>query len=263
VAEELVTALSAHFQAEPSFRAVPAAGSNCLLLSGPKATLDDALAVLREIDRPARTIHLEILLVTLGGGDVKVLGGVELSGAARDVKAKVGELQQKGVITSVKTVQLTALERRVAQARISENRPFVTSVAGFGGRGGGGPGSGGPAGGGPGGGMTSRSISYRDVGTSVQAKPYVAADGLLSLDLRVEDSHMRSAEGEGAAGKDDKGTAAPAPEFVLATLESHLQFRPGQMVVAQRTMAESKSGQSQTIILVTAGTDETGLEDGK
>src|SRR5262245_38292514 len=75
-AKALANALTLHFQAEPSFRAVPDAGSNSLLLSGPKAAVDDARAALREIDRPARAIHLEVLLGALASGGSKDPGGV-------------------------------------------------------------------------------------------------------------------------------------------------------------------------------------------
>ena len=268
-APDLANALTSHFQAEPSFRAVPDPGSNCLLLSGPKAALDDALAVLREIDRPARTIHLEVLLVELASGDAKALDGVELSGATREVTAKIRSLQQKGVIASVKTVQLTTLERQMAHARVSENRPFVAGVTvsggGFGGRGGGGgPGGGfGGRGGGPGDGMTTRSITYRDVGTNVQVVPDVRADGVVLLRLEVEDSHMRAAEGGVAVGTDEKGTAVPANEVVISTLETTLRLHPGHMVLAKGTKTSSKSSQAQTVILVAASTDEASPKEGK
>jgi type II secretory pathway component GspD/PulD (secretin) len=258
-ANDLANALTLHFQAEPSFRAVADAASNSLLLSGPKAALDDALAVLRQIDRPARTIHLEVFVVAFASADARALDGVELSGDTSDVTAKIRELQQKGVIGNVKTIQLTALEGQTARSQVRESRPFVTGVAGFGGGGFGGRGGGG----GPGGGVTTRSITYRDVGTSVQMKPDVGADGLVSLDLRVEDSHMRAAEGGAAIGTDDKGTALPATEVVSSTLETRLKVRPGQMVLAQGTMAGSKSGQAQTVILVTASINEAGSKAGK
>jgi type II secretory pathway component GspD/PulD (secretin) len=251
-AKDLASVLTAHFQAEPSFRAIPDVASNNLLLSGPKAALADALAVLREIDRSARTIRLEVLLVALASGDAKAREGVALSGPAREVKAKVRELLQKGVIARVKTVQLTALEGHVARSQVHENRPFVTGVVGFAGRGAG-----------PDRGSVSRSITYKDVGTSVQVTPEVGMDGLVSLDLRVEDSQMRSAEGGVAVGTDDKGSAVPATEFVISTLETRLRVRPGQMVVAEGTKAESKSGQARTVILVTASIGEASPKSGK
>jgi hypothetical protein len=98
---------------------------------------------------------------------------------------------------------------------------------------------------------------------SVQIKPEVGADGQVTLDLRVEDSRMRSAEGGVALGTDDKGTAVPATEFVTATLESRLKVRPGHIVPAQSTTARTKAGQAQTVILVGASADEAGQKDGR
>jgi len=270
-AKELANALSLHFQAEPGFRAVPDAEGNTLLLSGPKAALDDALATLREIDRPARTVHVEVLCLQVAakaGGDAKPLDVAGLTGSAGDVRARVRELQQKGAITSAKTVELTALTGRSTRTQVSENKPFVTGVTagGFGGSGFGG-GRGGAEAPGPrpggGGGMMTRSISYRNVGTSVQVRPEVGPDGQVTLDLHVEDSGMHSAEGGAAVGADDKGTAIPAAEFVVSNLETEVKVRPGQMVLAQGMKAESKAGQAQTIVLVTASTEEAGARGGK
>src|SRR5689334_11138698 len=111
-AKALANALSLSFQSEPSFRAVPDPEGNTLLLSGPKAALDDALTALREIDRPARTVHVEVLCLQLAakaGGDAKPVDVAGLTGSAADVRARVRDLRQKGAITSVKAVELTAL----------------------------------------------------------------------------------------------------------------------------------------------------------
>jgi hypothetical protein len=202
-------------------------------------------------------------------GDTKPLDGTELSGTAREVRAKIRDLQQKGLIASVKTVELTALERQLARSQVSESRPFVTSVVGFGGGGfggnrGGAGGPGGPGGaGGAGGGPTTRSLAYKDVGTSVQVKSDVGADGSVSLDLRVEDSRTRAAEDGVGVGTDDNGTAIPATKFVISTLETRVKVRSGHIVLAQGTKAGSKVGQAQTVILVTASTDAASPKDGK
>jgi Flp pilus assembly secretin CpaC len=276
-AKELANALSLHFQAEPGFRAVPDAGSNTLLFSGPQAALDEAIAALREIDRPARSVRVEVLFLELAakaggeaGQDAKPLDAAELRGPARDVRAKVRDLQQKGVVSNVKTVELTALAGQSARTQVSENRPFVTgvSIAGLGGRGGrgdagGGDGPPGGPGGFPGGGTTARSISYRNVGTSVQVRPEVGADGDVTLDLHVEDSGMRAAGGGVAVGADDKGAAVPAAEFTVFNLETRVKVRPGQVVLAEGTKTESKAGQAQTIVLASASTDEAGARGDK
>jgi hypothetical protein len=261
-AKELANALTLHFRAEPAFRAFPDAASNTLLLSGPRAVLEDATAVLRQIDRPARTVHVEVLCLELTG---KAGGGARgnaeppdlagLSGDAREVRARVRDLQQKGLLASVKAVELTGLAGQSSRTQVSESRPYVTAVSfgGFAGRGG------------PGGavGPTSRSVTYHNVGISVQVRPEVEADGQVTLELHVEDSRMRAAEGGAAAGADDKGTGVPAPEFVTSDLESRVKVRPGRFVLAQSTTAGSKAEQAQTVVLVSASTEEDGQKDGK
>jgi type II secretory pathway component GspD/PulD (secretin) len=171
------------------------------------------------------------------------------------VRAKVRDLQQKGIISSVKTVELSALTGDSARTQVSENKPFVTGVtAGFGGGGRGAAGGAGPV---------SRSITYRTVGTSVQVKPSVSADGEVTLDLKVDDSTMRAGESGASVGSDEKGAAIPAAEFVVFTLETRVKVRPGHFVLAEGSKAASKTGQSQTIILVTASVDETNPKAGK
>jgi Flp pilus assembly secretin CpaC len=260
--KDLANALTQHFQAERTFRAVPDAGSNTLLLSGSKAALDDAVAVLRQIDRLPRSVRVEVLCLELAakadgeaGKDAKLLNGTDLSGSTRDVLAKVHDLQQKGVISRVKTVELSALTGDSARTQLSENKPYVTGVAGFGG--------GGRIGAGGGAGPVSRSITYRAVGTSVQVKPSVNADGEVTLDLKVEDSTMRAGESGASVGSDEKGAAIPAAEFVMFSLESRVKVRPGHFVLAEGSKAASKAGQSQTVILVTASVDEANPKAGK
>jgi type II secretory pathway component GspD/PulD (secretin) len=256
-AKELASTLTLHFKAEGNFLAVPEANSNTLLLSGPKAALEDALAVLRQIDRPARTVHVEIFLLELaakaggeGGGGIRPIDVAELSGPSKDVRAKVRELQVKGTITSAKTVELTTLAGQNATSLVSESKPYVTGVAGgFGGRGGAGP--------------TSKMISYRDTGMTVRVKPEVGADGLVTLDLHAENSDMKTRDDGVTVGTDDKGAGISAPEFVHFSLESRVKVRPGQTVMAQGAKTGSKAGEAQTIVLVSASVDEAAPKSGK
>jgi hypothetical protein len=276
-AKELANALILHFKTEPTFLAVPAPGSNSLLLSGPKSVLDDARDVLREIDRPARAVHVDVFLIELSGktgaeasADSKDIERIEWAGPARNVTAKIRDLQKQGLIVNVQRIQLTALEGHGAQAQARESSPYTTGATVTGGFGGGGflsgargaaggrrgsPGGGGIRGGDgapPGGsGMISRLISYRDLGTSVQVTPGIGADGLVVLELRIEDSRMRTAQGVTIA-TDEKGMNVPATEFITSTLESRLKVRPGHVVVAKGTATTSKLGQAQTLVLVSA-----------
>jgi hypothetical protein len=283
--KDLANVLNLHFKGEPAFLAVPDPGSNSLLLSGSKSVLNDALAVLQAIDRPARAVRVELLLIEWTGkvGAEAGAGGkdlderVEWEGPARDVTAKLRDLQKRGLIARVQRIQLTALDRQSVRTQAGESRPYTTGVAlaaGFGSGSGTGvfpggraaPGGGTSAGkgaatappgrGGPGG-MMSRSISYRNVGTSVQIKPEIGADGVVALELHVEDSRMRTAGGV-ALATDEQGTNVPATEFVNSTLESRLRVRPGHVVLAQDTATVAKVGQTQTVVLVSAVIEEAG-----
>jgi type II secretory pathway component GspD/PulD (secretin) len=257
--KDLASALGLHFHTEQSFRAIPDAGSNTLLLSGSKAALNDALAVLREIDRPARNVHVEILILELAtrtggetGGEARPLDLATLSGPVREVRARVRDFQQKGVVTSVKALELTALTGDSAQSQVGESKPYVTGVTvrGIGGAGGAGPAP------------VSRSIAYRSLGTSVQVKPTVAADGRVTLDLHVDDSTMRSAD-SATVGQDEKGSAIPATEFGTVHLETRLTLRPGQFVLAEGSRTGSKAWQAQLVVLVSASTEEANPDGGK
>jgi type II secretory pathway component GspD/PulD (secretin) len=252
-AKDLASALALHFQAERSFRAVPDAGSNTLLLSGSKAVLEDATAVLRAIDRPAQGVRVEVLFLELTtrtgdekGGDARPLDVAELSGPVREVRARVRDLQQKGVVSGVKAVELSALTGDSARTQVTESKPYVTGVSG--GRGATAP--------------MNRVISYRNVGTSVQVKPAVGADGQVILDLHIEDSTMRAAEGA-AVGTDEKGASIPATEFVTFTLENRVRLRPGQFVLAEGSRTGTRAGQVQVVVLVTASMEGANPDSGK
>jgi hypothetical protein len=286
-AKDLANVLTLHFKSEPGFLVAPDPRSNSLLLSGPKSVLEEARAVLGEIDRPARTVRVEVFLIELTGkmagessGDGKEPERIEWAGPAREVTAKIRDLQKRGSIASVQRIQLAALEGQMARTQDSESRPYTTGVAIGGGLAGGGfPGAAGGAfpgggrsargvpGGGPagpggrggamGGGIASRNISYRNVGTSVQVTPEIGADGWVTLELRIENSSMRTADGVSLA-TDEKGTNVPATGFVTSTVESRLKVRPRQVVLAGGSATSSKSGQAETVVLVGAVTDEAG-----
>jgi type II secretory pathway component GspD/PulD (secretin) len=250
-AKELANALSFSFKDEAAFQVFPDAGSNSLLLSGPEPVLDDAMKVLREIDRPARTVHVEVFLVEPAAtgevGGEKGLEAAELSGPAGDVLTKLRDLQRRGLLAGVKRVQFNAVERQDAQVKVSENRPHVTAVyagarGGFGG--------------------TTQSITYQEVGTLVSVKPEVGGDGVAALDLRIEDSRVQTPASNPTVGPDEKGEPVKAANFVTASFEGRVRVPLGQAVLAEGMRSSSKSGEGQLLILV-AATEESATRDRK
>jgi Bacterial type II/III secretion system short domain len=273
-AKELANVLALHFKSDSLFQVSPEARSNSLLLNGSKSSLDEALAVLREIDRPARTVHIQEFLIELSpkadsetGADRKPINPAELTGPVRDVDAKIRDLQKRALIARLQRIELTTEDGQGAQVRASASRPYTTAVnfssgvggpgfSGFRGRAGRGATGTAPPGASDGdasfsGGITSRSVAYREVGTSIHVEPEVGVGGLVRLALRVEDTRMRAAESVSLA-TDEKGKTVPATEFLISTLESKLSVRTGHVALAQGMATESKTRHAETIILISA-----------
>jgi hypothetical protein len=236
-AKDLANALSAAFGNDASFQVFPNAASNSLVLSGPEPALEEAVKILREIDRPARTLHVEVLLLEpkpdAGDGD-KDLDHAGLTGPLAEVTAKIRDLQRRGVLTGVKRVELTALDRQQSQVKVVENRPYVVGVTGSRD------------------GLSTRSITYRESGTSVGVLPEVGADGTATLQLRVDESRAQTPEGSPSLGPDEKGDAVKATNFVTATFEGPVRVRLGHAVLAQGMRSTARTQQGQMLILVAA-----------
>jgi len=279
-AKELADALKPHFR-QPSFLVLPVRGNNLLLLSGLKEDVRDATRLLQEIDRPAQTIRVEVFLVDMTD---KGVGSADLGGPIGKVFDKIHELQRQGMIASVQRIELSVLEGDTAKCLVGGYTPYVTGIARTGGlagggpfggggqfggggkgvggksgsgQGGGAPGGGIPGGGAPGGrssgggGAVTRTVNYRNLGTKVQViKPEIAADGLVELQIQVEDSQMRNPSGRLEVFTDDKGTGVSATEFTAFTLESRLRIPRGNIVTAQTTQTNSRANQGQKLVLV-------------
>jgi hypothetical protein len=254
--QALASALQRQFKAEQSFVATPGAGNTILLLSGPKFVVNNAVMMLKAMDRPRQSIRVEVLVVQFGGkaGDMaQEIDGINLSGTQADVARKIRDLRQRGTITNVKRLEVTLLERESAMTQLGENKPFVTGLTTSGGKGGFG-GKGGDFGGGPGG-ATTRSLAYRNIGTLLKVtNPEISTDGAIELGLVLEDTHVHPEGGGAGIGADDKAALA-APGFVTAHLELRLRVRPGHVAVAESTKSATKEAQAQRMILVSASAE--------
>ena len=59
--------------------------------------------------------------------------------------------------------------------------------------------------------MTTRTITSRDVGTTCTVVPDVGADGVVSLRLHVEDSHLRRLKAGWQSGRTKTERPCPPP----------------------------------------------------
>jgi type II secretory pathway component GspD/PulD (secretin) len=231
-----------HYQAEPSFRVVAVATSNAVLLSAPPEVLAETLQTLDQLDRKPRTFVVDVYFADAppapagqpgeaAGPDLKAL-----SGPADDVTARLEAMKQQGRLTGLRRFRVAATEGQRATVNAKEDVPVVTASQRL------------PGGRFGGAGFTTN-VECRNVGTLVEVLPRVDREGVVQLDLRVEDSHVAPTE----VGPD----GAPAPAVLTnATAKQTVSARAGQAVVATG-LRDGGTTPRHTIIVVAVRSDET------
>jgi hypothetical protein len=254
VAKDLAEVLGKLFKADSDVQVLVAPAGNALVIGAPAKTVDEILQLLRKLDRRPRAVAIEVLIATVSprkGEDGKLappareLNEAEFSGHPEDVLDKLQNLQKKGLIGSLQRLRLTATENHPGTVSNSAARPYTTGIVSRpGGRG-------------------ARTITYRYVGTLIKATPRVGEDQRILLDLSVTDSRTRVPEDGPVLGADDDGKPVRATEFVNARFDGSLLLRSGQAVAAKGVMTKSRSGQEQTLVIVSARLVEPEAKGGK
>ncbi len=243
VARDLADVLGKLFKADSDVQVLVAPAGNALVIAAPAKTADEILKLLGKLDRRPRSVAVEVLVAEIAprkGEDGKPapparpLDESDLRGHPDDVFAKLQNLQKKGLVGSVERLRLTATENRPGLVSNGVSRPYTTGLIGRVGA------------------RTARTISYRNVGTQVRATPRIGEDGRIFLDLSVTATRMRVPEGGQILGMDDDGKPVRATEFVNAQFEGGLLLRPGQATPAKGVTTKSRSGQTQTLVIVSA-----------
>jgi hypothetical protein len=231
----LAQVVTKHFRGKVTVSVMP----DVLVLSGEPDDLQEVTMLLTRIDRPARTVEIEVTLIevtTKGDAPAMTLP------PAADLLARADELSKGGA--AVQRIKLTAVEGQQVSVQTGGNKPYTTSSAVRGPFGGGGPG-GNPGLGGGDRAMMQRSVSYHAVGTTVKATTRVEADNSVAVALDVQDSTVKAAE----AGDD---AAGGAPTFDTASLATSLSVPVGKPVMAQAIRKDAKASRTTTLVIVTA-----------
>jgi type II secretory pathway component GspD/PulD (secretin) len=240
-AKDLAAVLGEHFKGAAEIQALPDPSSNCLLINASPAALDEVVKVLEQLDRRPQTVSVEIVIAEIGkkaDGDktapAEEVDEKDFTGTLADVNARVEALQKKGVITDVKRLQLTAVEGQSASVTVGGSKPYTTGVNVTGT------------------GRTSRSVSYRSTGLKADASVRVSPEKIVTLDLKVEDSHPYTPEDAPQIGTDENGKPIPATEFALTNLNTKLDIASGRAQAAQGVKTQAKSDKTHAIIIVGA-----------
>jgi len=233
--KELATLLNAQFDGRAKAEFLP--DLNVLIVTASPNVLAEAAKVVAQYDRPQRSVAVEILVVDLppmaAGPE-----NAEFSGPVKDVHARLETLRKTNKISSVKQIQLTALENQTNAVLVGESRPFVMGRATTGT------------------GITTSSITYRNLGIKVGVKPHLSAEGKLTLDLDLEESRPVTPEDAPALGPEEKdkekAATVRAPTFQTNTVKGSFAIPEGQAVLAKGFTTSTKAGDARTLVLVTA-----------
>ena len=143
-------------------------------------------------------------------------------------------LEKKGAFVAVKRIRLTVLEGQAASVTIGENKPFVAGVHVTGT------------------GVAARNITYRNMGVKADASVRVSPEKVVTVDLKLEDSHAYAPEDGVSIGADENGKPIVASEFMESTLMSRLDIPSGTARLAEGVKTAAKSGRAHTLVVVAA-----------
>lgn len=233
---DLAKALNAHFKQEVEAIAVADKTSNAILLNVSSNAYDELLKTLEVIDPRPASIEVEVTVAELRSDGKEGPAKIEeeaLSGPTEQVAAKLREMKKAGLVTTLRHFKLSALENQRATLRMGESRPYVigSSVSSRG--------------------ISTGSINYRDLGTTLSLKPRLVGSDCV-VELELEDSGMVGESGT-SPGTDDNGKPLPgsAPTFGNSRLQTTVRVPAGTSLLVKGAKTEAK-GLAGTLVLVTA-----------
>jgi type II secretory pathway component GspD/PulD (secretin) len=247
-AKDLANVLGKHFRDAADIQVLPDSPSNCLLIRAAPPVFDEVVKVLEQLDRKPRLVSVEVLVagvVPRKGEDNKGLDENDFNGPKKEVEEKIQDLLKHGQLSSVKRVQVSALENQQGSVLVGDLVPFVIGMNTT------------PAG------QVSRTIQYRNTGVSVKVTPHITPGKTVQLDLMLEDARGVIPPEGVQLGVDENKNPIRAPEFVTSKLDTKLEVPPGRAVAAKGVKTESKSVHAQTLVIVMAEVVEPRAADAR
>ncbi len=243
-ANSLATLLSKHFEGEASVSIVAEPNTNAIAIrASSEATFQELLKTLSLIDKPARQIAFQVLLVELNedaldANKADPKQGVDprdLTGPAAAIQATLGKWVAAGQVARVRRYSLTGQENQLCSLRLSEIKPIVNGFT-----------IGGPN-------RTAFPTLIRDeVGASIDLSPRITETRDIVTMISVEDSWHEPAERglELAKGENDRPLTMQGK--AQSRLRSTLTIPDGHAAVVTEWQLDPKSNHAPGILIVTA-----------
>jgi hypothetical protein len=239
-AKDIAAVLARQFQGDAEVDVL--LDNNCVLIRANAQVFDDVVKTLQALDRRPRLVNVEIWVADVAPpkaekGDGTKLAPIDdkpLNGPSGEVLVRLRDMQRNGQLGSLKRLQATVAENQSASIMEGETKPYVTGthLTGTG--------------------VTTRTISYRNVGTNARCTPRVADDQTVMLELKVDDARMHVPE-EGVVLGEDNKEKVRATEFVLASYTGTVSIAPGRAVMLRDVKMDAKNpGANRTLMVATA-----------
>src|SRR5579862_3767406 len=238
-ATELAGILGSHFKTVGNFQVVADGPTNTLLITANVPLLAELMNALTKLDRRPQEVLVEVYLIDLapkkgtdGKTEQKEIEQKSFSGPAEQVASNIKALEKSGAFTAVRRFQLKGVVGQESKLTESASKPYVTGMVVTTGV------NGIP--------MPRRTIAYKNVGTTLSATSFVNADGVIGLDLRVQDERGVQPEDAPVIGTDEFGQPVRSTQFVRASLDTKMTILNGQAVLAKDVQMQSTVGGERT-----------------
>jgi hypothetical protein len=202
--------------------------SNLLIIQVDEKSREKVLSLLEQLDKPLRSVAIQVHLLKTRGKDLDEVDLKGLSGSSDEVQKRIRELERAGRIYVANRMQLTALENQKSMLQVGERVAVET------------------------GSMVSREGSrisnYKDysVGTIISVQTRVSEDSGITMNFDFEKSEVVPGE-----KSDDKAVFVPSSTATLVT-QTTVQLRDGHSVLAGNLVSRSANETEEAYLIVGA-----------
>ena len=201
---------------------VPDAISNCLLLSGPTAAVDEVKRLLIDLDKPRTMVRLDVQINEQSADKGKKppdAGSAESKTANADASKKTADKTEEGNL--LLSAEVVTLDNQPAYIKIGRQEPHITGV------------SQGPPG------RTSNSYTTSSVGSTINLTPRAGPNGIVSMVLGIQDSRSGPMDEGVLISSSDKGEVRAQN---VETLDNNttLRLQDGQPMTISSTTTYGK-----------------------
>jgi hypothetical protein len=199
-----------------------------LIIQVDEKSREKVLSLLEQLDKPLRSVAIQVHLLKTRGKDLDEVDLKGLSGSSDEVQKRIRELERAGRIYVANRMQLTALENQKSMLQVGERVAVET------------------------GSMVSREGSrisnYKDysVGTIISVQTRVSEDSGITMNFDFEKSEVVPGE-----KSDDKAVFVPSSTATLVT-QTTVQLRDGHSVLAGNLVSRSASETEEAYLIVGA-----------